>query len=171
MTDLAQYPLMEFTHFDWLRRAGVHTDVITTVMPIRVARGSVAEDERFDDDPEGAAFLVFEEADDLVFWQPRTGQIGTRHGSAFALGEAAILDPATYSFDGNLNIFTDPLEWLLSGADGIVVLDWSRAFDRLRDCPRIAIAEDLLFLYRRHMKPARLPELSVLVATRKAVSA
>ncbi len=29
--------------------------------------------------------------------------------------------------------------------------------DRLRDCPRIAIAETLLPLYRRHMRPARSP--------------
>jgi hypothetical protein len=42
------------------------------------------------------------------------------------------------------------------------VLDWNSTFDRLRDVPRIAIAETLLPLYRRHMKPARMPAVSVI---------
>ncbi|WP_234050733.1 MULTISPECIES: hypothetical protein [unclassified Xanthobacter] len=167
---LHQYPLMEFRHFDWLRRAGVAVETITSRMPIRVAKGSVADDGCFDDAPEGAPFLVFEEAEDLVFWQPRTGALATWHGRAFALGEGAILDPLTYAFDCNLNLYANPLAWLQAGCDGCVVLDWSRAFDHLRHASRIAVSEDLLFLYRRHMKPARMPELSVLV-TRKAVVA
>ncbi|WP_183189274.1 hypothetical protein [Ancylobacter tetraedralis] len=168
--DIERFPFIEFRQFDWLRRAGVDTTVITRRMPIRLAHGTVAGDGRFDVDPEGRGFLAFSEGDDAVFWCPATGQTATWSGIAFALGEAAILAPETFAFDGHLNVYATPLEWLLSGCDGCVVLDWPRAFDRLRDCPRIAISESLLFLYRRHMKPARLPELSVLVV-RKAVSA
>jgi hypothetical protein len=47
-------------------------------------------------------------------------------------------------------------------------VDWTRAFDRLRDAPRIAIEEELLPLYRRFMKPARVPDLFVIAGERKA---
>jgi hypothetical protein len=91
-------------------------------------------------------------------------------GRAFALGQAVIDDPSTYSFDCNLNIFADPLEWLRAKRDGIVVLPnkWLLTFDRLRDVPRVAIVEQLLPLYRRHMKPSRLPELMILPERRQA---
>jgi hypothetical protein len=42
------------------------------------------------------------------------------------------------------------------------------AFDRLRDCPRIAVAEHLLPLYRRHMQPASMPELLIIPEQRRA---
>jgi hypothetical protein len=44
----------------------------------------------------------------------------------------------------------------------------SIGFDRLRDAPRIALAESLLPLYRRHMKPTRTPELFIISDKRKA---
>ena len=52
------------------------------------------------------------------------------------------------------------LAWAVDAAsDGIVILDWSRAFDRLRDAPRIAMGESLLPLYKQHMRPCRMPEV------------
>jgi hypothetical protein len=77
-------------------------------------------------------------------------------------------DASTYAFDCALNIFSSPLDWLRAERDGIVVIDWSRAFDRLRDAPRITIAEELLPLYRRQMKPRSMPELFVIQAERRA---
>lgn len=173
MIDLLQYPPIEYDRFQWLYKAGVPAKTLAHLMansPLRIATGRRADDGIFEDDEGGHAFLVFEEPEDVVFWSPRTGEIATAFNRAFALGEEAIYDASTYSFDCHLNIFSDPLDWLRNRCDGCVVLDWRRAFDRLRDAPRIAISEDLLFLYKRHMRPPHLPEVSV-IATRKAVAA
>jgi hypothetical protein len=120
------------------------------------------QDGRFDFVADGPRWLAFEEDEDFVFWQPRTGELATAEGRTFALGEALIDDAWTYSFDCSLNIFKSPLEWLQAKRDGIVVVDWPSAFDRLRDCPRVAVAEAMLFNYRRHMKPPRMPEVYVI---------
>ena len=66
-------------------------------------------------------------------------------GRAFALGEDAIGNPGTYSFDCNLNIWPDPLMWLRAKCDGCVILDWRRAWSCLQDAPRIAVHERLDF--------------------------
>ena len=155
---------------DAFHHAGI--DIMSLAHPVamKVARGHVALDGRFDPDCRRDRWFVFDEseADDLVFWQRQTGRLATWSGRALALGQAAIDAAATYSFDCSLNIFDDPLDWLRSRRDGIVVLDWTRAFDRLRDAPRIALAENLLQSYRRYMRPAHLPELSIIPAQRRA---
>lgn len=79
-----------------------------------------------------------------------------------------IYNPGTYSFNCALNIFVDPLDWLRAKRDGIVVLDWTRAFDRLRDAPRIALAESLVPKYERYMRPAHMPKLFVISNKRRA---
>ncbi|WP_244602960.1 hypothetical protein [Mesorhizobium delmotii] len=137
-------------------------------LPILLARGERATDGRFEDVDTGPRWFVFEEAEDVVFWQPRTGQLATSMGRAFALGEDAIYNPGTFAFDNHLNIFADPLEWLRARRDGCIVLDWTRAFDRLRDCPRISVAEEVLLQYRRHMKPPHMPDVYVLASRRVA---
>ena len=145
---------------------------MTLIRPslVRIALGHKAPDGRFEPDPSGGRWYTFDvvDADDIVFWQRDTGDIATWDGRAFALGQERIGEAATYSFDCALNIFASPLDWLRADRDGIVVVDWCLAFDRLRDAPRIAIAESLLPLYRRHMKPARMPDLFVIPARRCA---
>ena len=65
----------------------------------------------------------------------------------FALGEEQIDNTGLYSFEGCLSIHANPLEWLRASRDGIFVLDWCRAFDRLRYCPRIAVHQPCLAQY------------------------
>ncbi|WP_192177975.1 hypothetical protein [Mesorhizobium amorphae] len=139
---------------------------------IKTATGTRAHDGLFEPTPAGARWLVVETEEDLVFWNPKTELFATDSGHAFALGEEMIGAAATYSFDCALNIFARPLDWLRRNRDGIVVLpdQWHRAFDKLRDAPRIALAESLLPLYRRHMRPARLPELFVMTSKREMVA-
>jgi hypothetical protein len=157
---------------DLLLRAGV--DIIALAMPLgmQVSCGTLGSDGRFDPDPHGERWFAFDEraAHDVVFWHWGSRQLCSWSGRAFALGQDAIDDPSTYSFDCNLNIFADPLQWLLAKRDGIVVLPekWPLAFDRLRNVPRIAITEGLLPLYQRHMKPSQVPELFVLPQLRCA---
>ena len=137
--------------------------------PMQIARGYKAHDGLFEPYPSDRwhAFPV-SDVDDIVFWQKETGKIATWTGRAFALGEEIICEATTYSFGHALNIFSDPLDWLRARRDGIVVLDWNLAFDRLRDAPRIAVTEDILPLYRRHMKPSRTPPLLVIPSRRRA---
>lgn len=170
MTSRSDVPLSRpgQADLDWLIREGVSTAAMVQPLPVMIATGRMAADGLFEHAAEGERWLAFEEAEDVVFWQPRRGAIATYAGRAFALGEAAIDNPGTYAFDCALNIFDDPLEWLRAKRDGIVVLDWKRAFERLREAPGIAVAEELLPLYRRHMRPARMPELFVVPARRRA---
>ncbi|MCH4554852.1 hypothetical protein [Mesorhizobium jarvisii] len=148
-------------HIDWLIKSGVPVRAMYHPRCVLLAQGERAKNGTFQALENGVFWFVFEESEDVVFWQPRIGQLATHEGRAFALGEDAINNPATYSYDGHLNIFSDPLDWLRAKRDGIVVLDWTRAFDRLRDCPRISVDEKALTLYKRHMHPPQLPDLYV----------
>jgi len=151
----------------WLVGQGVSVEAMVHPSPMLVATGSAAHDGLFEHADDGERWLAFEEPEDYVFWQPRRAQMSTFAGRAFALGEETITKAGTYAFDCALNIFADPLDWLRAKRDGIVVLDWANAFDRLRDSPRIAIVETLLPTYRRHMRPSRLPELFVISQKRQ----
>lgn len=157
---------------DAFRRAGVAALALATPWAMKVASGNIGSDGRFDADPNGERWFSFEELDvgDVVFWQPSSDRIASWCGRAFALGEAIIDEPSTYGFDCSLNIFADPMDWLRADRDGIVILpnQWPLAFDRLRDCPRVALAEKLLPAYRANMRPARLPELMVIPERRHA---
>lgn len=160
------------SELDAFRGAGVDAMALVKPIAMRVALGLQAHDGRLDPDPDGERWFAFEEAaaDDVVFWRRPTRQLATWSGRAFALGQEIIDQPATYSFDCALNIFDDPLDWLLARRDGIVILPdrWPLVFDRLRDAPRIAVAESQLPMYRRHMRPARLPEVFVIPDRRRA---
>lgn len=155
-------------HIDWLLRSHVTIDAMIRPAAIRLAHGHKAHDGIFESDPDGTSWLVFEEQDDVVYWQPRTGDLATDCGRAFALGQDAIDNPVTYSFDRNLNVFASPLEWLQAKRDGIVVIDWQRCWSRLQDAPRIAVAEPVLFQFRRHFEPPHKPEIFVLTGERMA---
>ena len=159
---------LDQTHIDYLRRAGVIVPAMINPTAIMMAPGARAQDGLFDHHPDSDHWFAFEEQDDWVFWDAHQGKFATYANRVFALGQSAIDEPATYSFDCALNVFDNPISWLLAKRDGIVVLDWTRSYDRLRDAPRIALAEGLLPLYRRHMKPTRTPELFIISDRRRA---
>ena len=148
-------------HIDWLLKSGVSPEAMIHPTLIEVARGNRATDGIFEPSEVGQEWLVFAETDDIVFWRPATGELATDRGIAFALGSDAIGNPGVTALGGWLHIHANPLEWLQSGRRGIVVILWHWAFDQLRDVERIAVTEELLDTYRKHMKP-RLPELGVI---------
>ena len=116
---------------------------------------------------DGIVILVEDEAGaiDCATWSLQTGsEITLMTVAGFALGEDQIGNPGVYSFGGSLRIYETPLEWLQSDRNGIVVLDWQKAFDRLRYVPKVTVPETLLHTYRQAMKPA-VP--SVLVVTER----
>lgn len=166
MTLLSIYPNVEawpLVSLDGkLHRLGVPPAAIERPRPLRIARGSRAYDGRFDTDEKGEEWIVIPEQSDVVFWQPRSGELATWNGRQFALGEFAITFPMTYAMGHSLNIYADPLDWLRACRDGIVVLNWSFAFDYLRDAPRIAVDRVLLSKFKSSMKPRRMPAVSIL---------
>lgn len=168
MTDIRDYRAPRKRHLDWLFDRGIDPMALAKPVGIRFATGVRGDDGIFEDTDEGEDWLVFEEQYDVIYWQPGTEAFATRWNRAFALGEEKIDEAATYSFDCNLNIFTDPVAWLRNKRDGIVVLDWRQAFERLRDCPRLAIAEPLLASYHKAMRPTHLPDLYVTATGRAA---
>jgi hypothetical protein len=152
---------------DTLLASGIALRAMIRPTYMRAALGHRARDGLFDCDPDGAEWLVFQEAEDWVCWNVGTGDLATYCGRAFALGADRIHEAATYSFGFPLTIYATPLEWLTARRDGIVVLDWTRAFDHLRDCPRIAVPESLYGTYNRHMRPCRMPSVLVIRSGRR----
>jgi hypothetical protein len=158
-------------HLSWLRAAGVPTTAIIEPEPIRIAHGFRAPaDGRFEHFPSGPLWFVFAEHDDLIFWRPGTCETATWNGRSFALNERIIDNAATYALGHCLNIFQSPLDWLRAGRDGIVVINWDRTFDGLRNAPRIAVDKALESTLRHHLQPPRLPEIFVLCERKEAVT-
>jgi len=149
-------------HIDWLLGRGVLPQAMLQPSHLGIAHGHKSKQAFLEEDSEGPAWFAFEEPHDVVFWNPKDGAIAYDTGRAFALGEGIIDDPWTTAIDRWLKIFADPLQWLQHERRGLVVLNWSLAFDKLRDVPRIAVAEDILPTYRKMMKPPRMPTLAVL---------
>ncbi len=151
---------------DWLLAAGIRIPALIHPVALTVSRGSIGPAGRFDYDESAAPeWLAFECEEDFVFWRfDRLGEphaFCTAYGRAFALGDGQIDNAGTYAFNGWLRVWPDPLAWLKHNRDGIVILDWSRVFERLRDCPRILgetidIGERVDTL----MHPPRLPSIS-----------
>jgi hypothetical protein len=164
--DLLAVVPIRWAMLNWLATQGVPRQTLMRMVGMHTVRGTRGADGWLDPDPSGQEFLAFHEevAGDVVFWRPRTNELSSLCGRAFALGEDNIAASTTYQFDAHLHVHADVLSWLRDEGRGIVVTDWSRAFDRLRDVPRIAVAERLLPQYREAMKPKRLPELSVIAS-------
>ncbi|MDX0800688.1 hypothetical protein QC756_09120 [Sinorhizobium meliloti] len=160
--NLAAYRRPSQQHVDWLLDCGVPLEALIRPPMVLVARGIKAPDGCFEEDPDGEHWLVFPEATDVAYWQPKSGAMATWNKRCFAIGEDAVTNSATYAFDHCLNIFTNPIHWLRADRDGCVIIDWSQAFDRLCDCPRIAVAEGLLDKLEHHLQPLRMPEIFVL---------
>ena len=138
---------------EWIERAKGLSFGVTT--------GFRASDGRFEQVQNGHRWMMFEEDGDTVFWSPFNNQIATWEGRAFALNEQAILRATTYSFGDSLIIHASVSKWILAGGKGIFVLDWRRAFDNLRFAPRIACDEAVSHHYRTHMRPQRMPVMTV----------
>lgn len=152
-----------------IHRMGLPPADVARLASLTTATGTINRAGYFDPHPNGERFIAFHELRDIIFWHPTSGRVATLARRSFALNEDHIDNAATYAFDCNLNVFPGVLDWLIGGGDGIVVLDWSKAFDRLRCVPRIAIDERILPTYRKWMQPPRMPRVFVIpIAGRKA---
>jgi len=126
-----------------------------------VYRGVRASDGCFEHDETGPEWVGFREPEDMVFWCPSTGEVATFFNRAFALNEAAIDNPGTFALDGRLHIHATVGRWITAEGRGIFVIDWKRAYQRLKDAPRLRIDEAVVWTYQRHMVPPGLPHVLV----------
>jgi hypothetical protein len=102
---------------------------------------------------------------DLVATDTCTRQSWTRRGEASVLGFDTI-DVARL-YETALQLFADPVEWLLNRCQGAVVLNWERAASDLADlptgiiCSTNALARRLDCAFRRplHIPPIFVPEV------------
>jgi hypothetical protein len=166
-SDAPRFESLRQSHIDWLIAQGVPAIAIVMPYALEIARGIRAEDGIFEHDPVGTAWFVFNEPDDTICWNPKTGEVATDLGRAFALGQDEIANPGATSLGQWLHVHESPLDWLRASRRGIVVLRWEWAFEQLRDVERIAVPESLVSRYEKNMKP-KLPAVGVI---QKAVAA
>jgi hypothetical protein len=118
----------------WLmHRQGVSDTALLRPTHIRAANVTFLDSYTFDFDAAGVPALLFEEDEDWIAWQPKTGQIASWASKAFALGQDAIFNPATYFVGSMLRVHQSPLEWLKAERDGIVIVQPQYAHSYLRD--------------------------------------
>jgi hypothetical protein len=76
---------------------------------------------------------------DLIAWLPKSGALASWLGAAFCLGDERQID-GPYLGDP-LQVWRSPVSWLKAERRGIVIVEKSRASDRLRDVPEL-LCED-----------------------------
>jgi hypothetical protein len=158
--DIVLLPLQQI-QIDWLLKKGVAArDIINPDCVFR-AHGKKGNGGFFVPVPNGDLWFAFRGESDTIFYRAKTGEYAWATGRAFGIGEELIDNPASSAFDQALQIFSNPIEWLSHGRNGVVILKWGHAFDRLREVPRISITEELLATYQKHMKPRRLPKIII----------
>lgn len=105
---------------------------------------------------------------DLVATGFATRTCRTRDGLCVALGTDQI-EQARWN-EGQLRLYSDPLEWLQHGRQGACVVDWRAARHALADVPAIACSSDMLAarVEKAMRQPVRLPALYVREAAHAA---
>ena len=145
----------------WLLEQDIGGDSMVEPWPIRAAEVRF-EDHSFDFDTQGEQALLFRaedrgEAIDLVAYQPRTGKLASWRGVAFCLGDQdQTFNPATWFMGGALRVHANPLTWLKSGRDGIVILRPALTYAMLRNAHRVSFADaELAEQFETWMQPPK----------------
>jgi hypothetical protein len=131
----------------------------------------------FDLDDEGQRALTFRAEDrgqviDLIAWQPRTGALASWRGQAFCLGDVDdIFNPATYFAGDALRIHATPLDWLLAGREGVVIVSPDTAFAYLANCQRIRCSNAAHAREVKHWLQPHKPTVEILVEVEERAAA
>ena len=89
----------------------------------------------FDFDADGESCFVFEVLDEdaattvdlCAFPIANPARFGTAMGAAAVMGSTNVTNPASWAFGSVLPIHRRPIDWLLNGCRGVVILDHRRA--------------------------------------------
>ena len=124
----------------WLVAQGVSETAMLGPPPIRAAKVVFLDKQTFDFDAAGARVLLLTEEHDLIAWKPDGRTLASWRGVAFALGEDAIGNPASYFMGDALWVHRDPLAWLKADREGIVIVQPRFTYAYLRHTPRLAFS-------------------------------
>jgi hypothetical protein len=127
---------------------GISITAMAEPWPLGTAKVHFFGDGTFDRDVEGECVWTFIATDysgtaiDIVAYAPESRKIASWYGVAEILGDPDQVDNrATYAFDGTLRVHADPIAWLKSGRDGIVIVNRLRAAPLLRNATRMLCAD------------------------------
>jgi hypothetical protein len=126
----------------WLISQGVSGRAMLETPCLRAGRVRFLDDNAFEFADDGDRALIFRVFDcgceiDLVAWSHRQKQIATWRGVAFALGQDAIFNPATYFMGGALRVHRTALDWLKADREGICIVQPRFAYSQLRHVERM----------------------------------
>lgn len=128
---------MKQPQIDWFLRQGVPVEALHRPSCIITERRGSND------------WLYFYEDDAL--WQPKSGELVSR--TFWCLG--------TYEPNVSVTIHATPLDWLRASRTGIVVIDWSQAYDNLYRLPRVFLPASLRAKYDDAMRPPALPHIEI----------
>ncbi len=129
----------------WLLQQGFSENALMKPTLILAANVTFLDNRAFDLKVGGERAFVFVVAEnghvlDHVAWDPKRGALASWRGAAFALGQDAIFNPASYFDDSALRVHRTPLEWLSAERDGIVIVQPQLTYAYLRDA-RLSFAD------------------------------
>jgi hypothetical protein len=125
----------------WLLDNGVSEAAMLEPTPLRAANVVFLGGNTFDFDSDGTRAFIFKEPNDLVAWNPKRDALAAWGCSAFALGEDAIWNPASYFMGDALRVHRTPLDWLKADRDGIVIVKPELTYGYLRNVRRLSFAD------------------------------
>ena len=146
-SDYASLDLIKPPQMNLLKSHGINSHAFSHPDCLCMARGFCSSKGYFDAGESGDvhfAFLSrnkFGDEIDIVYWNPKTGDLATEYNRTFALGEEQIGDPWLCANSGRLKVHPSPWEWLINGKKGIVIVREEIAFDNLRYIPKLCVKE------------------------------
>jgi hypothetical protein len=163
MSPALEYPTEGEIH--WLFDQGVPDTAMLEPTPIRAANVVFLDGNTFDFDSCGVRTFIFKEpdSDDLVAWNPMRNALATWRGAAFAHGQDAVFNPATYFDGGALHVHETPLQWLHADRQGIVILRHDLCHAYLGHCQRLACSDTGLAKKVKAWLQPRKPTVKILV--------
>lgn len=149
-------------HVNSLRKRGISDEAIMKPRPLWVATGFLGEDGGFVHDPAGPEWLAFAECSNVFYWR-KSGEFAWEWNTGFAIGEDIINNPWLLARRQYLQVFADPIDYLLARRVGICIVRWDRTYAYLHDCrAEIAVAPKIRQTFDRAFQPPPLPRVSVL---------
>jgi hypothetical protein len=119
---------------------------------------------------------------DLVAWNPRSGEIGSRLGNVDFVGEYAVTRALFGVGERRIEVFPDPLSWATSGlrmqpvdaGHGVVVLRWSSIWQRLGSLQKVAChSQELARKVQQYLRPPvqKIPAITVILSSESVENA
>ncbi|WP_158266862.1 hypothetical protein [Alsobacter soli] len=167
-SDLAAARSLNQAELDWLRGQGVPAEAIHKPSLLLAARveflaGGRFEFARGDDNAVAAIVIITRDAfgapRDLVAWNPRTGDLGSLYGFAWALDESEIYAPRLD--DDPMRVWSTPLQWLRAGRRGLCLVDEVAARWQLAGIGALAAEDHVHGLALQAALALPLPEILV----------